>query len=302
MKFIFILWSAILLISCSMNDNTYDFDLQGHRGARGLLPENTIPGFLKAMDLGVNTIEMDLVVTADNRILVSHEPWFNHLISTKPDGTPVDENEERSLIIYKMTYEETQQYDAGMRGNVNFPGQQAMRVTKPLFMDAVRAIEEYASQNNLPKPAYNIETKSEPQYYGEMVPQPDEFARLLYRELQVLDQEFDILGRVIVQSFDPQTLIEFRKLNNDVKQAMLVSDNGTVQEYIDRLGYTPEIWSPNYRLVTPELIAEAEERGMKVIPWTINTIEEMKQLLDLGVHGIITDYPDSAAVLKNELN
>jgi len=281
-----------------MNEKSYEFDLQGHRGARGLMPENTIPAFLKAMELGVDTIELDLVVTADSRILVSHEPWFSHLFTTSPDGTPVTEEEERSLNIYNMTYEETLQYDVGKRVNPNFPNQQPMEVTKPLFANAVRAVEQYTTENNLPKPFYNIETKSDPEYYGEMVPQPEEFARLLNKELAQLDTEFGVAGRMIVQSFDPQTLIEFRKLNDAIPLAMLVSDRRPMQEYINRLGFTPEIWSPNYRLVTPEMIAEARGRGMLVIPWTVNRVDEMKRLLEMGVDGIITDYPDSATVLR----
>ena len=281
-----------------MNEKSYEFDLQGHRGARGLMPENTIPAFLKAMELGVDTIELDLVVTADSRILVSHEPWFSHLFTTSPDGTPVTEEEERSLNIYNMTYEETLQYDVGKRVNPNFPNQQPIEVTKPLFANAVRAVEQYTTENNLPKPFYNIETKSDPEYYGEMVPQPEEFARLLNKELAQLDTEFGVAGRMIVQSFDPQTLIEFRKLNDAIPLAMLVSDRRPMQEYINRLGFTPEIWSPNYRLVTPEMIAEARGRGMLVIPWTVNRVDEMKRLLEMGVDGIITDYPDSATVLR----
>ena len=298
MKLISFLVTGILLTSCSMNDSRTDFDLQGHRGARGLMPENTIPGFLKAMDLGVNTIEMDLVVTSDEELLVSHEPWFSHLFTTHPTGEPVTEEEERTLNIYQMTYEETQQYDVGMRINPNFPHQQPMEVTKPLFRDAVQAVEQYAQENNLQKPFYNIETKSDPRYYGERVPMPETFARLLNQELERLDEEFDIMDRVIIQSFDPQTLIEFRKLNDTADLAMLVSNSQTIESAIDTLGFVPDIWSPNYSLVTPELVAEAAERDMRVIPWTINTVDEMRRQLEMGVDGIITDYPDSAAVLR----
>jgi glycerophosphoryl diester phosphodiesterase len=298
MKLIFILISGLLLTSCTMEEIKKDFDLQGHRGARGLMPENTIPGFLKAMDLGVNTIEMDLVVTADEQLLVSHEPWFSHLFTTYPDGRPVPEDEERSLNIYEMTFEQTQQYDVGMRVNPNFPNQQTMEVTKPLFQDAVEATEQYAQENGLQKPFYNVETKSDPRYYGEMVPMPETFARILHEELSALDEEFDLMDRVIVQSFDPQTLIEFRKLNETAALAMLISDPISIDAVVDTLGFVPDIWSPNYRLVTPELIADASDRNMRVIPWTVNTVDEMRRQLNMGVDGIITDYPDSAAVLK----
>lgn len=298
MRVSLILLLTILIMACTNEEVIRDFDLQGHRGARGLLPENTIPGFIKAIDYGVDTIEFDLVVTKDRQILISHEPWFDHKISTKPDGTPVTEEEQRDFNIFEMTFEETQQFDVGIRGNPNFPNQQPMEATKPLMSDAIRAIEEYTAEKGLPPVAYNIETKSVPDEYGEFYPYPEEFSQLLYEELNKLHEEFDLFGRVIIQSFDPSTLIEFRKLDDQIDQAMLVNDQRQMQEYIDELGYTPEIWSPHYPLVTPEMVKEADERGMKVIPWTINTVMEMQRQLDMGVHGIITDYPDSAAVLR----
>jgi len=274
------------------------FDLQGHRGARGLLPENTIPSLLLAVDYGVNTLEFDLVVTKDHKLLISHEPWFHHHISSKPDGTPVTQDEQLSYNIYEMTYEETRLFDVGRRGHVLFPNQQAMEVSKPLMIDAIRAVEAYTKDQNLPPVAYNIETKSDPDQYGIMYPYPETFARLLYEELNILNEDYNLFDRVIIQSFDPATLIEFRKLNQDIKLAMLVSDERSIDDYVSALGFVPEIWSPNYRLLTSDIVTEAHNKGMEVIPWTVNTVDEMRKLLDMGVDGIITDYPDSAAVLR----
>lgn len=277
------------------------FDLQGHRGARGLLPENTIPSFLLAVDLGVNTLEFDLVVTQDQKLLVSHEPWFHHNISTKPDGSPVQENEQLRFNIFEMTFEETQRFDVGKRGHALFPNQQPMEVTKPLMTDAIRAVEAYTSANSLPQVAYNIETKSVPEQYGIMYPYPEVFAQLLYEELYILHEDYDLFDRIIIQSFDPATLIEFRKLNPYIKLAMLVSDERSMDSYITTLGFVPEIWSPNFRLLTPDVVSDAQNRGMKVIPWTINTVDEMLKQLEMGVDGIITDYPDSASVLRDRV-
>ncbi len=285
--------TALIFISCSMEQSD-TFDLQGHRGARGLVPENTIPSFIKAVDLGVDTVEFDVVVTADGKILVSHEPWFNHLFSSKPNGEPVTEAEEMDFNIFEMTYDETREYDVGKRGNPNFPEQVAMEVAKPLMKDAIRAVEEYAAENDLPPLHYNIETKSRPEWYGEYVPGPEEFSRLLFEELN----ELGVLDRVIIQSFDPSTLIAFRQLAPEVKQAMLVSNNVLPEMYINLLGYTPDIWSPDYRLLDAESVSQLHSKGMKVIPWTVNTVEEMRELLEIGVDGLITDYPDSAAVLR----
>lgn len=278
-------------ISCTGNNTSYDYDLQGHRGARGLLPENTIPGFLEAVKQGVDTVEMDVVVTGDGQILVSHEPWFNHTIATKPDGTPVTEEEERSLNIYEMTFEETQQYDVGKRGHADFPDQQAMEATKPLLYEAILAIETFVEEQQLDPISYNIETKSQPDWYGVYSPLPEEFDRLLYNQLESLD----VLDRVIIQSFDPATLIAMREIDPNVSLAMLVyNEVQSVEQMTEILGFTPEIWSPNYQLVTPQLVDKTDRLGMELIPWTVNDRDEMIRLLEMGVDGIITDYPNRA--------
>ncbi len=289
MKYIILSISSLLFAACIAEEFTYD--LQGHRGARGLAPENTIPSFLKAIDLGVDTIEFDLVVTADGELLISHEPWFDHQISIKPDGTPVSEEEQMELNIYKMTYEETTRYDVGMRGHEGFPDQQPMEVTKPLMRDAILAMEEYVEEQGLNPVYYNIETKSRPEWYGEYTPHPERYAQLLYDELS----ELGVMDRVIIQSFDPATLIAMREIDPNIVQAMLVfEEDQQVDHYIEILGYTPEIWSPFHELVTPDLVSEVHGRGMAIIPWTINESDEMIRLLDMGVDGIITDYPNRA--------
>lgn len=291
MRYFLLFFSFFIVTACAVEEATYDYDLQGHRGARGLLPENTIPSFLKAVDYGVDTIEFDLVVTADNRILISHEPWFDHQISTKPNGDPVTEEEQPEFNIYEMTYEETRRFDVGKRGHHLFPEQQPMKVTKPLMRDAILAIEEYVEEQGLSPVQYNIETKSRPEWYGEYGPHPEEFSQLLYDELA----DLGILDRVIIQSFDPATLIAMREIDPNVVQAMLVyEEDRTIDRYVEILGYRPEIWSPHFELVTPELVADVHNHGMTIIPWTINEREEMIRQLEMGVDGIITDYPDRA--------
>jgi glycerophosphoryl diester phosphodiesterase len=292
-----LLFTLYLFTSCtseSMTDPRYDFDLQGHRGARGLLPENTIPSFLKTVDLGVDTIEFDVVVTADRRVLVSHEPWFHQNITTKPDGSPVTADEATDLNIYRMTYDETQQYDVGIRGNVNFPDQQPVAAVKPLMADAIKTIEAHVAERGLDPVRYNIETKSQPEWYGVMVPEPEGFARLLYDELV----DLGITDRVFIQSFDVNTLIAIRQINPALPLVLLVDNDLTLQNNLDLLGFVPAVYSPNYQLVTPALVESAHEQGMKVIPWTINQTEEMRRQLEMGVDGIITDYPDRAAALR----
>lgn len=273
-------------------------DIQGHRGARGLLPENTVPSFLKALELGVTTLELDLVVSKDSILVVSHEPWFNPSISSHPDGRPVLSVEGRQLNTFSMTYAEIRAFDVGIRGNPNFPEQQPIPIPKPTLEEVVLQAEEYLATNNLPPVWYNIETKSEPDQYGIYIPQPATFAQLLYDEIQRLG----IANRTVVQSFDVETLIELRKINPEIMQALLVSNQDSLQENLERLGFIPEIYSPYYQLVDDALIETVHQKGMRIIPWTINDSTEMQRQLDLGVDGVITDYPDRAQSLRTPPN
>ena len=116
-----------------------DFDKEGHRGCRGLMPENTIPAMLNALGIGVTTLEMDIVFTKDGKAILSHEPFFNHEITTKPDGTFVEESAEKGFNIYKMNYEEVQRYDVGMKPHPRFPQQEKMKAIKPMLADVFEA-------------------------------------------------------------------------------------------------------------------------------------------------------------------
>jgi len=276
----------------TLPSNGYSYDLQGHRGARGLMPENTIPGFIKALDLGVTTLEMDLVVTADSVLLVSHEPWFHEAFSTDPEGRPVTNETAQTFNIYKMTAAEVAQFDVGLRQNPAYPEQQTMAVQKPLLKDVILAAETYARSNRLPPPRYNLETKSRPEWIGEFIPDPQTFAQLV----EEIINQFQLQDRATVQSFDPATLMALRQINPEIRQSMLVFREDPVQAVVAYLGYTPDIWSPSAALVTPDLVEQVHALGMQIIPWTVNDPVEMNRLLDLGVDGIITDYPNLAPV------
>lgn len=265
------------------------FDWQGHRGARGLAPENSIPGFLKALDFPeVKTLELDLAVTADQKLVVSHEPWFSAEISSHPDGRPVLPEEEEALLIYKMTYEEAARYDCGRRGHARFPEQQPQPAAKPLLRDVVRQANRYARQQGRALPLFNIEIKSEPAWDGERCPPPAAFAQLVIQEIYALG----LAKRVIVQSFDVRPLQELRKRNNSIPIALLVENDKPFEENMEALGFTPFAYSPHHPMVTAELVTKAHTLGVRVIPWTVNEPADMRRLLALGVDGIITDYPN----------
>ncbi len=277
----------------SKNMHSKKIDIQGHRGARGVYPENTIPGFVYALETGVQTLELDVVISADNKIVVSHEPWMSADICVHPDGSAVRKSDEKELNLFKMTYEEITRYDCGSRGHKDFPEQKPLAVHKPLLSAVVDSIESLIRVKSLQPVQYNIETKSTEDGDNLFHPQPAEFAKLLYDEIVKLN----IVDRTIVQSFDVRTLQEMRKLNSEIRLALLIGIPGTLSGQLEKLGFTPAVYSPNYRFVSESLVKNAQEKGMQVIPWTINDTATMKTLLAMGVDGIITDYPQRAVKL-----
>lgn len=269
-----------------------EFDLQGHRGARGLMPENSIPGFLRALEIGVTTLEMDIVISADSQVVVSHEPWFSRQICLTPSGERIGRWNQKSHRIFEMAYEQVAAFDCGSRGHPNFPEQKKMDVSKPLLSDVITEAESYAQREGRSPVRYNIETKTRPVWDGIYHPAPETVVRLLYDLLQ----EEDVLERATIQSFDMRTLRIARTIDSTMKLSLLVGGNNSnsVRNNVEKLGFTPDVYSPAHGRVNEELIRVAHEMGMEVIPWTVNDVSRMKKLRALGVDGLITDYPDRA--------
>jgi glycerophosphoryl diester phosphodiesterase len=283
-----LLFSLLLLSSAAMAQST--FDIEGHRGCRGLYPENTIPAFLNAVKLGVNTLELDIVVSKDGKLVVSHDPIMNDVICLKPDGTPVAFDDGDKYKIYDMTYEEIKQFDCGSRGNPKFPEQVKMKVYKPLLSDVIDTVERYIKEHELPPVYYNIETKSTVKGDELTTPKPEPFTKLFYN----LVKSKGVLGRCILQSFDPRTLQVMHKLDTTVTTALLIENLEGMEKNIKKLGFTPTIYSPNYMFVTKKQVEACHELGMKILPWTVNDEKKMIALKEMGVDGIISDYPDRA--------
>ncbi len=267
-----------------------EFDKQGHRGCRGLMPENTVPAMLYALGMGVTTLEMDVVITKDKKVILSHDQWFAKDITTKPDGTYMGEREERKFNIYWMTYEQTQTFDVGLKPHPRFPRQQKIKITKPLLADVIDSVNKDMMTRRRPFPYYNIETKSNPAFDGVFQPKPEEFVELLMTVIK----EKHIEEQVIIQSFDFRTLQYLHKQYPAIKTAMLIEDTDlrTLEDQLKALGFTPTIYSPAYQLVNEALLKKCHARNMKVIPWTVNEKTKIEELKKLGVDGIITDYPD----------
>jgi len=296
MKFHRFLLIIPLIISCYNKKISADsmpdihFDTQGHRGCRGLMPENTIPAMINALELGVTTLEMDAVITKDNKVVMSHEPFFNHEITTKPDGSYVSESEEKSLNIFLMDYDEVRKYDVGMRQHPRFQQQQKMKVSKPLFDDLLDSVQKYITSHKRPLPYFNIETKTTPLTDNIYHPEPAKFVETL---MSVITEK-GIEERVIIQSFDFRTLQYLHEKYPSVKTAMLIEDYDKrgLKDQLEALGFLPTIYSPEYSLVTEDLVKSCHGQKIKVIPWTVNDKATIDRLKALGVDGIISDYPN----------
>jgi glycerophosphoryl diester phosphodiesterase len=284
-----------LVLSCNqritnMHSPSSAFDKQGHRGCRGLMPENTIAAMTKALDLNVTTLEMDVVITADNEVILSHEPFFNHEISAGPDGSQIPEQDERNHNIFRMSYADVRRYDVGLKPHPRFPEQQKLAAIKPRLADVIDSAESYARNSNRAQPFYNIETKCLPETDDIFHPPPQKFVELL---MQIIEDK-KIGERVIIQSFDFRTLQIVRKQFKGIRIAALVDegDTRTMDVQLSILGFVPEVYSPHYSHVNTELVKLCKQKKMQLVPWTVNDAATMSKLKDMGVDGTITDYPD----------
>jgi len=287
----------MLMLSTCLGSFAQKFDLQGNRGARGLAPENTIPGMLRALDLGVNTLNMNVVISKDRKVLLSQEPYFNHEISTTPDGKAISLKDQKKYNIYKMDYDEVKKFDVGTKVHSRFPYQQKMSVSKPLLEETIDAVEAYVKQNKLRKPNFSIETKTIPKGDNEFQPEPSEFVELIMEIVNLRK----IAKRVTIQSFDVRTLQYLHEHYPKIKTALLIDEKIDFEVNVNDLGFKPTVYSPYAVLVGKGLVERCHQAGVKIIPWTVNTEKDMKYLIELGVDGVITDYPNLYQKVKDGL-
>jgi glycerophosphoryl diester phosphodiesterase len=284
------------------------FDLQGHRGARGLAPENTLPSFQRALDLDVTTIECDMAITKDGVVVIHHDLWLNPDLTRGPDGKWLDA---RGPAIRDLTFQELQQYDVGrIKPGTDYakayPDQQPIDGTRiPKLADLFDLVKKSGNT----KVGFDCETKVSPHEPAATLP-PEEFARKAIAEIRQAGME----RRTMVQSFDWRTLQviqkeapEIRTMYLSTPRTLAPAGRGRPSPWV--AGFAPElqwnssvpkaihaaggrIWGPHHEFLTPEQLAEARALGIKVIPWTINDPAMMAKLIDMGVDGIISDRPD----------
>ena len=268
----------------------------GHRGARGLYPENTIEGFLYAASLDIYGIELDVVISKDKKVVVSHEPWMNPLICTKPNNSNVNFLRRKSL--YRMDYSLIKQYDCGLLGHPDFPEQKRIRAYKPLLSEVIEAVDTYRKNINLPPMFYNIEIKSSWVNDYSLNPPPEEFVDLVLRELE----PFNINNRILLQSFDMRPLNILHDKKTGCMIGMLLKNPRYLKSHMIGLSFTPNTCGMYYKFATEKRITQVHELGMKVLAWTENEKEDMRQHIALGIDGIITDFPQRALKVMSELN
>jgi glycerophosphoryl diester phosphodiesterase len=275
------------------------FDLQAHRGGRGLAPENTLAAFRNALSLGVTTLETDLAITRDDVVVLSHEPRLNPDLVRGPDGQWLAAV---GPTIHSLTLGELRRYDIGRLNPATRYGQQFPQ-QRPADGERYPTLAElYALGGESVR--YNIETKTDPTRPGETV-DPVRFARLVVDAVRAAKME----RRTSIQSFDWRTLIEARRMAPEIDTVCLTIETWTTNNVAGKPspwlgglegGSAPQLakaagcaaWSPFWRNITPANVAETHALGLKVIPWTVNDPLETARLIDLKVDGLITDYPD----------
>ncbi|MEO1253293.1 MAG: glycerophosphodiester phosphodiesterase family protein [Bacteroidota bacterium] len=278
---------VIVFCACSSKSDSFEsIDIQGHRGARGLAPENSLPAFIMAADLGVSTLELDLVVSKDQKLVVSHEPFFSPDFCLDTLGNTITQD---SIInMYHLDYDQITHFDCGSTRNSRFPDQKTIPVFKPLFSEVIDSVESFIRNRDLKPIFYNVELKTQEATDNVFHPEPSAFSELVYE--MILEKK--IKDRVIIQSFDFRTLQYFKEKYPEIKLALLIENELPWQMNVDSLGFIPEIYSSYYKLLSQQEVKKLQKEGMKVIPWTVNDSSDIMKVIAWGVDGVITDYPD----------
>lgn len=270
-------------------DHFPEFFKEGHRGTRGLMPENTIPSMIKAIEDGANIIEVDIQISSDKKVMIAHDPHINRQISLLPNGEEIPEADAHKYVLHQMPYDSIRKFDVGSKYHDGFPQQKKMKAYIPLLGELIDSVEQFTKEHGFEPTIYNIEIKARPDQDGVLQPPPAELIRLV---MDVVRSK-NIGNRFYIQSFDIRQIQEVRKNYPGVVTGFLTSNReASLDENLKNIGFTPEIYSPNYKLATRELVDSAHARGMKFVPWTVNTLVEMQQMKAMGVDGIITDYPN----------
>jgi glycerophosphoryl diester phosphodiesterase len=254
------------------------------------MPENSLQAFIKAIELGVHTLELDVAVSRDNVVVVSHEPYMNTDICLDPEGNAIPELDGKSYNLHQMTFEEIKKFDCGTKPYAKFPKQIKLKSYKPALDEVLKRAIKLKGDIK-----FNIEIKSEEGYYGVFSPQPREFVALV---LEVINKN-NAFNLTNLQSFDLQILEEIKLQAPKMPVALLIEDDEDILNKMSQMSYVPDIISPYHGLLNKEMVENLHAKDFKVIPWTVNTKLDMQNMITYKVDGIITDYPDVLVDLIN---
>ena len=270
---------ALLFTVCVAQADTV---VHGHRGARGERPENTLAAFQHALEIGVDVLELDVVISRDNQPTINHDLWVNAELCTR-NGKPIAPRQ----AVRSFTLAQLRQFDCGSLPNPRFPQQ----VLQPgQHIASLAELFQLVVESPLPNAAnmrFNIETKIKPRH-PELTPDPEQFARLLLKVIA----DFKLEHRVTIQSFDYRTLKWTKLLAPEISLSQL-----TFRNYVNLVpalrSIDARVISPDWQSITAEMVAEFHTNNIRVAPWTANTPEAWNYLLEIGVDEIITDYPSA---------
>lgn len=289
---------ALLLICCCLTSALQLFSatqikklpiVHAHRGGAALYPENTIPAMLHAVEIGVPMLELDLHVTRDSQVVVSHDAYMNPIKALKPNGEEIPIDSARMYSIYSMTYDSLKRYDVGSRPNPAFPNRKNLKCSVPLVSDLIDSVEHSTQSKGLCPVGYNIEIKSWPDKDGIYSPDYRTFADLCMRVLL----SKNLGDRLLLQCFDPRTLNYVHEKYPNVRLSYLVEDMTVdFEELMKRINFVPQVISPNHAMVDSAFMDKSRKLGMEVAPWTVDDKDEIMRLRTLGVDAIITNQPD----------
>lgn len=264
------------------------FSTEGHRGSRGLMPENSILAMKKAIDIGVTTLEMDTHISKDQEVVVTHDDYLSPAFMLDAKGNELLAADAKKYPVYQMTYPQLKAFDLGSKYYAAFPQQEKIKTFIPRLEELIDSVQHYLKQTGKKQVFYNIETKCGPEGDGVLNPDPETFVKLL---MAVVEKK-GITPFVVIQSFDKRTLQVLNEKYPEVRTSYLVSNQKSLEENLANLGFTPFILSPAYKMVNAELVKKCHDLEIKVIPWTVNSAKDIQALKDLKVDGIISDYPN----------
>ncbi|MDU0372184.1 glycerophosphodiester phosphodiesterase family protein [Hymenobacter endophyticus] len=268
--------------------------IHGHRGCRGLLPENTLPAFCRAVELGVDVLELDIVVSADHQLVVSHEPWMSATICRTPEGRPIEPHEQLAHNLYALPYARIREYDCGSIRHPLFPEQRPVAACKPLLREVIETVDALTARLRLPPVQFSIEVKSSPAGDGIWHPAPAGFLALLFAQLHSLR----LFPRTTLLCFDKRILQLAREQEPALRLCLLVEDDRPIQDHLQELGFHPEVLGPDFRLLTSEVVTGLRQLNIALVPWTVNTPADLENIRSFRPLGITTDYPDRLLAMR----